>query len=148
KNTFASFDRIADRFSITQNLNQVISMVWPQEDLRKAAEKGFVKLSAYSVDAFTMNQRLYKACEEYETRLNEPGFAAQESLTPGEKYFLDETMRDFRQSGLQLPAEQQIEIKKIRKELSGYESQFDQNISADLRKLPVARDELKGWEDS
>ena len=147
-NTIAAYDRICDRVGILQGLGQVISMVSTEEDMREAGQKTYVELSSFIVDKFFLNPRLYKACEEYETRLKDPAFASQEALSPGQQYFMKEAMHEFRRGGLQLPQEKQEQIKKIHKELSDCETQFDKNIADDVRTLAVTKQELKGWEDS
>ncbi len=146
-NTMTPFDAAVARFNSMISLTQLLTLVSPDQELRKAAEEMLVKLQSFNIDHFSHNPQLYTACADYETRLKDPSFATQEALSKEKKYFVEQVMLDFRRNGLQLPPETQEKIKAIRKLLSEHELQFEQNISAEQRTLEVTREELAGWDD-
>lgn len=82
---------------------------------------------------------------------NEAVFAALEELvaldpvfTPEQRRFLDETMRDYRRAGLDLPAEQRARLDEIDEELNELGSDFRTNIAEDETVVLLSEEELVG----
>ena len=53
-------------------------------------------------------------------------------------------MRDYRRAGLDLPRDQRDEVEKLRKELSGLETDFEDNVTKATQELKFTRAELDG----
>lgn len=143
ENTAQALDRITLlNFSTTNHILTVLSMVSPEKELRDAATQGLQELSEFSIHMFQMNKELYNAFKEYAE-----GNALHENLTSVQRYFVDETMKGFKKSGLHLPQEQQDRIKKIEKQLSDLGMDFQNAINADTKKIEVSKEELVGMDD-
>ena len=138
-NTMRALDDIGDKLSIVFGSLRATTMVSTEEELRKRAQEKIIELQAFSVDHFTLNPRLYKACVEYEQRA--------EGLTDEESYYLKETMQDFKRDGLSLPEEKQAVIKELKKKLAQHEMQFCMNIDASNRSIEVDKEGLKGLDE-
>lgn len=145
-NTMAALDTSAMQFHVVHSVIHVLSLVSPDEEIRKAAQEAMVKLQSFGIDQFSLNKNLYEACGQYETLLKNPEH--HEDLDAVQKYFIKETMHDFYRGGLQLTDEIQEKIRAVRKELSTHEIQFDLNIAADQRTIEVTKEELAGCGDS
>ena len=102
-NTVRAYDTAYALFHIVSHVMETLTLVSPEELVRTAAQQALQKMQAYSIDNFGLNPRIYHAIADYVELLKDPTTEAREALTPEHKYFLDEIMRDFRRSGLQLP---------------------------------------------
>ncbi len=142
-NTMRAFDVTMNRFHIVESGISVLSYASPDEEVRKAAQDMQVKMQVFVIDNFLLNERLYNACSEYENLLKHVG----EALNREERYFVEETMHEFRRNGLQLPPDQQNKIRALQKELSEHALKYDLTINASNRTIEVGREDLKGLDD-
>ena len=94
-----------------------------------------------------------QACEEklgpffVELSTRKDLYDAIKDATPrneNEKRLLSETLRDFEQQGLKLPAEKLAEMKKLKQELSVIESQFQAALNNDVSSVELTEAELDG----
>ena len=143
-NTMRAFDVTTNRFLIVPAALAALSQASPNDEVRNAAHETLVRLQAFSIDHFTLNPRLYAACEEYEKLL---AGSCEEPLNDEQRYFVQETMRDFRRNGLQLPVDVQEKIRKVQKELAQHSLAFDKNINDSQRTIEVGRADLKGLDE-
>jgi thimet oligopeptidase len=65
-------------------------------------------------------------------------------LNGEDKRLFEDTLRDYRRAGLDLPPEEREEVEKLRKELSRVSTDFDANITQATAKLKFTKDELEG----
>ncbi len=147
-NTMYALDLIEEQFVIINAALYALSEVSPDEGVRSASHDALRELNHFSVDHFTSNMRLFEACSDYQKLLENPAYAAQENLTPVQKRFVDETMRDFRRIGLQLPQDTRERVKEIQKELHTLCISFSQAIAAATRSFEAAKEELRGVSDT
>jgi thimet oligopeptidase len=140
-NTAKALDRAASAFYRENSFIQSLTFVSPLEQLRFAAQKTVLTLSEFYVDTFSQNKALYKAFKNY---VEQRSFL--ERLNPEEHYYLEETLKHFKQAGLSLPDADQEELKLMRKELAKLEQDFELEISNDSTKrlITVTRPELEG----
>jgi len=120
----------------------VLKEVSPGAAIRKMASKALKQLSSVGIDLISNNVELYRAFKAYAE-----GNAKKENLAADQQYFVDETVADFKRSGLDLPEEQLKKAKKIKKEIVDLTLQFETNVSTDDSKIEVNRAELAGLED-
>ncbi len=144
-NTMRPLDLASEHLTINTSIAQILSLVSTDEIIRKTAQDALTTLTAFGVDSFTLNEKLFKSCEAYETLIETS--SNKELLNDEQKYYVKETMRDFRREGLQLPRDKQDLVSKISKELSALEAQFDMNIAGNQRTIEVTREELTGLDD-
>ena len=72
------------------------------------------------------------------------GAAQTEQLSAPDRYFIDEAMRDFKRSGLDLPEDKRLQVGKIKKELSQLSVTFENNINIDASSITATAQELAG----
>ena len=142
KNTAQALDRASHLFSAEVSSVNMLEHVSPDEKLRDASRAASLQLREFAIDLFGNNQELYQAFKTYAE-----GNAQKESLTNVERYFLDETMSDFKRNGLALPAEELAEVTRLKKKLAGVELQFSANIANGQRSVKVTQSELTGLDD-
>jgi len=146
--TFENTAYALDRLTVDSDLEPVaaacavLKEVSTDEVIRNSCRDALQAISEFEIDWISGNVRLYKAFKSYVENQSE-----HEDLRSDQSYFLQETMKSFRRSGLDLPAEQLENVKKIQKELVDLSLAFSGNISSDTSAIDVKRSELKGLED-
>ena len=71
----------------------------------------------------------------------------QPALEGEDKKLFDETLRDYRRAGLNLPKDQRDVVEKLRKELTAMETDFQDNVTKATQSLKFTRTELEGVPD-
>jgi len=107
-------DRLNRAWSPVSHLNSVMN----NDDLRAAYNACLPKLSAYGTEV-GQNRALFE------------GFRAvvdQEHLDPSQRKLLENALRDFHLSGVDLPEEKKARYKEISQELTKLTSRFDENL--------------------
>ncbi len=110
-------DQLSNAWSPVGHLNAVSN----NEDLRKAYNESIVKLSEWGTE-FSQNEGLYKA---YEALADSPEFL---SLSVAQKKMISNALRDFKLSGVGLPAEKKKRFGEISKRLTELSSQISNNV--------------------
>jgi len=108
-------DRLSRVWSPVGHLNAVMN----NEALRSAYNACLPKLSDYATE-MGQNERLFRAYKA----VAESGAGLDE----GQRKVLDNALRDFHLSGIDLPAEQKARFKAISQELSQLTSKFEENL--------------------
>lgn len=137
-NTVAALDYSQSKLSTFSGLVHLASMVSPDKAMRDTGHELSTTLSKFSVDLY-YTPALYKAFQAYVD-----GFGQQEELSSEQHYYLDESMRDFKRSGFDLPETTFEEIKKLKKELSQAENDFSLNIATSMPTITVDLADLQG----
>jgi oligopeptidase A len=107
-------DRLSRAWSPVGHMNSVIN----SEALRAAYNACLPKLSEYGTE-LGHNEALYRACKEV---------AAQPGLDQAQRKLLDNALRDFHLSGVDLAAEKKERFKAISLELSQLTSRYEENL--------------------
>ena len=89
-------------------------------ELREAYNKCLPALSRYQTD-LAQNERLFRLYENIANKSTDPG-------KEGAKSLLQHAIRDFKLSGVNLPAEAKARFKAIMEELSQLQARFEQNV--------------------
>jgi oligopeptidase A len=110
-------DYLHKAWSPVSHMNSVVNT----DALRDAYNACLEKLSEYATET-GQNRELYEA---YHSIQQGAGFA---SLTAAQQKTINNALRDFHLSGIDLPAEQQARYKEISQQLSKLASQFEQNL--------------------
>lgn len=143
-NTVRPFDNalgVSD-FAVFVRCMELLEMVSPVQDVRESANDASAKLKSFIVDVRS-SRKLYNAFKEYVE-----GNMQHEELSAEERYFVDQTMREFKRSGLELPDEVLLRVKKIKKEISQLSLDFAQHIAGDTTTIVVKdKDALAGLDD-
>ena len=139
-NTAAALDTLSSfsNFSINASVNQAVDLVYPDEHMREAARAAILELQNFAID-LASNKELYRAFKAYVE-----GNAKHETLNDAQKYYLQETMKDFERSGLNLPDEKLDKVKQIQKDLAQLSLEFEKNIAEDQRSIVATKEDLNG----
>jgi len=146
--TFENTAFALDRLGIVTNMDvfaaacSVLKNVSPDEVIRNAARDALLKMVSFQVDWISANVELYNAFKAYAL-----GNFTKEKLRDDQRYFVQETMKDFKRAGLELPLGELEKIKKIKKELANLSLSFSSNIAQDNRTIEVDRASLAGMDD-
>lgn len=141
-NLVRAYDDLVAEFQVGTATFATLQMTSPDATIRQAAQQALIALEAFAIDNFSLNKQLYQALQEYAQR-NRP----QETLTDEEEYYLAELLKGFKNSGLELPEEQQQELKALNKELAVLSVEFDNNVNTDNRTVSVSKKELLGLDE-
>lgn len=110
-------DRLSRIWSPVSHMNSVVN----NPELREAYEACLPKLSDYATE-MGQNERLYQAFEAIR------GSDEYARLTTAQQKVIDNTLRDFRLSGVALPAAQKARYKELKAELSRLTTRFSNNL--------------------
>ncbi len=141
-NTIAAYDKTVTIFSQARALIELFTLVHPDEQMRTIGQEQLISLQNEAVDLFAQNKNLYTMLNDYNIH-NAP----QENLSKKQKYFLEETLKDYERYGLNRDNQTRNKIAALRKELSEFELAFDKNIYSDNRTVAVHKDELTDLDD-
>lgn len=143
-NTVKAFDRLVGRSNILAHTHvvSILEMVSPDKVIRDAAHASVETLQNFFVEEIGNNVALYRALTAYAD-----GPMANEQLTDEKRYFIKETLDDFKRSGLDLPEDERAKVMALQKDLAKLSQQFESNIAQDNRTISVAREALAGLDD-
>ena len=110
-------DRLNKAWSPVSHINSVVN----NNDIREAYNACLPKLSQYSTE-MGQNKALYNAYFEIS---NSPSFSR---LSQGQQKTIQNALRDFELSGINLNPEQQCRYREISQELSKLSSKFEENV--------------------
>ncbi len=91
------------------------------EELRKAYNTCIAKLSDYATE-LGQNEALFRA---YQAIAESAGF---DQLSAAQKKIIENALRDFRLSGVDLPADKRQRFKQLQQELSRLQTQYEENL--------------------
>jgi oligopeptidase A len=112
-------DRLARAWSPVSHMNSVVN----SDELREAYNACLPKLSQYATE-MGQNQRLYAAfLSVNEAAANDPS-----QLTAPQQKAIDNALRDFRLSGVDLPEDKKQRYMAIKQELSSLTAKFSENV--------------------
>ncbi len=136
----AAEDRLNKAWSPVSHMNAVIN----SDDMREAYNACLPKLSEYATET-GQNLELYQA---YKSIHDSAEFA---SLDRGQQKMINNALRDFHLSGVDLPADKQARYKEISQQLSKLASQFEENLmdaTNAWQKLITDVEQLQGLPES
>jgi len=110
-------DRLGRVWSPVSHMNSVVN----SDELRDAYNNCLPKLSEYGTE-MGQNVELYKA---YQAIKDSAGFAA---LDTAQKKIINNALRDFHLSGIDLPEEKKKRFRDIRQQLSKLTSKYEENV--------------------
>ena len=121
ENLIRPLEDLEDRLSKAWSPVNHLHSVQDSEELRTAYNACLPKLSAYYT-ALGQHQGLYRAYHQIATG---PEY---DRLDAAQRKVIDDALRDFRLSGIDLPAEQQARFQAIQQELSQLNAKFSENV--------------------
>src|SRR6266404_3990186 len=139
KSTVVALDDLNWQASNAASRAFVIKQSSPNEKVRAAAENAVKEFQDWAVGV-DYREDVYKALKAFAD--------TKPKLSGEDKKLFDETMRDYRRAGLELPPDKRKEVEQLRKELSKLGTDFDTNIVNAKAPVVFTKAELEGVPDS
>ena len=137
KSTIVALDDLTYEAGLAANRATIIKETNTHPEMRAAAENAIKAFEDWAV-GIDYREDVYKAIRAFAD--------AHPKLSGEDEKLLNETLRDYRRAGLDLPPDERKEVEQLRKELSKLGTDFDTNIvkanapviftKADLNGLP------------
>ncbi len=134
-NTIRQLDDINYLAGTASDRLNLIEQTSTNAAVRDAATDAIKKLSDWSVGT-DYREDVYAAVKAYAN--------TQPVLEGEDKKLFDETLRDYRRAGLNLPKDQRDEVEKLRKQLTALETDFENNVTKAEKSLKFTQAELEG----
>ena len=128
--------------AITHRVYEALELLSPDTNIRNAAHDASLEIQAFWVDYVCSNKALYNAFVAYESRTIE-----NENLSAQQRYFITNTLDDFKREGLSLPDEILLKVNLLRKKLASLYADFDRNIAEDNKTINVTKEDLAGLDE-
>jgi thimet oligopeptidase len=139
KSTIVALDDLTWQAGNAANRAVVIKESNTNEKIRAAAENAVKQFQDWAV-GIDYREDVYKALRAFAD--------TKPQLSGEDKKLFDETMRDYRRAGLDLPPEKRKEVEQLRKDLSKLGTDFDTNIVNAKAALVFTKAELDGVPES
>src|SRR5205807_201101 len=139
KSTVVALDDLTYKASLAANKATIIKESNTNEKMRTAAENA-VKVFQEWVVSIDYREDVYKTLKAFAD--------THPQLSGEDKKLFDETMRDYRRAGLDLPPDKRKEVEQLRKDLSKLGTDFDTNIVNSKAPVVFTKAELDGVPES
>ena len=134
-NTVVALDNLGYQIGLGANRLSLIEQTSTNAAVRDAATDAIKSLSQWAV-GIDYRDDVYQALKS---------FAATNPKLAGEdKKLLEDTLRDYRRAGLDLPRDQRDAVEKLRKQLTALETDFENNVTKAHAELKFTKAELAG----
>ena len=134
-NTFIALDDVNFHIGLASDRLGLIEQTITNAAVRDAATDAIKSLSEWAV-GLDYRDDVYQALKTFAD--TKPNLAGEE------KKLLDDTLRDYRRAGLDLPKDQRDAVEKLRKELTALETDFENNVTKAHAELKFTKAELAG----
>ncbi|HEY5346375.1 MAG TPA: M3 family metallopeptidase [Verrucomicrobiae bacterium] len=134
-NTFIALDDVNFLVGRTADRLSLIEQTSTNAGVRDAATDAIKQISEWSV-GLDYRADVYHALKTFAD--------TQPKLVGEDKKLLDDTLRDYRRAGLDLPKDQRDAVEKLRKELTALETDFENNVTKAHAELKFSKAELAG----
>src|ERR1044071_488567 len=139
KSTVVALDDVTYEASLAANRATLIKETNTNPEMRAAAENAVKVFQDWAVGV-DYREDVYKAIKAFaDTR---------PKLSGEDEKLLNETLRDYRRAGLDLPPDQRKEVEQLRKELSKLGTDFDTNIVKANAPVIFTKADLDGLPES
>jgi len=137
-NTIVALDDLNAELGLASERLGLIEQTSTNAAVRDAATVALKQLSEWAV-GLDYREDVYRALKAFA--------ATQPQLRGEDKKLFEETLRDYRRAGLELPKAERDEVEKLRKELTALETDFQNNVTKAQQSLKFTREELAGVSD-
>jgi len=139
KSTVVALDDLTYQAGIAANKATIIKEASTNPAMRAAAENAVKAFQEWAV-GIDYREDVYKAIKAFAD--------AHPKLFGEDEKLLNETLRDYRRAGLDLPPDRRKEVEQLRKELSKLGTDFDTNIVNGSAPVIFIKADLDGLPDS
>jgi thimet oligopeptidase len=137
-NTIVALDDMNFQVGLASERLGLIEQTSTNAAVRDAATDALKKLSEWGVGV-DYREDVYRALKSFA--------ATNPQLSGEDKKLFEETMRDYRRAGLELPKAERDEVEKLRKELTSLETDYENNVTKATKTVKFTRAELAGVPD-
>ncbi|MCK9360608.1 Zn-dependent oligopeptidase [Patescibacteria group bacterium] len=137
--TFGAMDDAGLALELSATFPSLMHMTHPDAAVREAAAEAEPKVSEF-VTNLLMDADLATVFKRYA--------AKNTDADPGRQKLVQETLRDYRRNGLELPPEKQAQLRKLNEELTELGQKFESNIAAANAFIEIEPAQLKGLSES
>ena len=134
-NTIVALDDLNAELGLASERLGLIEQTSTNAAVRDAATVALKQLSEWAV-GLDYREDVYRALKAFA--------ATQPQLRGEDKKLFEETLRDYRRAGLELPKAERDEVEKLRKKLTALETDFQNNVTKAQQSLKFTREELAG----
>jgi len=134
-NTFAAMDDLGFQIGRAANRISLIEQTSTNAAVREAATEALKKISEWAV-GIDYREDVYRALKTFAD--------TKPQLSGEDKKLFDEVLRDYRRAGLELPKAERDEVERMRKELTGLETDFQNNVTKAEKSVKFTKAELEG----
>ncbi|MDR3646739.1 MAG: Zn-dependent oligopeptidase [Candidatus Babeliales bacterium] len=138
ENTPLQLDLINKEYQTSNFILYSLENLSPDKDIRESSHNGILKLKNFLIDNVSQNIQLYNAFKNFFDS------SENENLNKIEKYFIQETLQEFINNGLNLSIDDLEKTKKLNKEIAILGLDFETNIAKSDEKVILHSDELNG----
>lgn len=139
KSTIVALDDLTYQAGNAANKAVIIKESNTNEKMRAAAENAVKEFQDWAV-GIDYREDVYKALKAFAD--------TKPKLSGEDKKLFDETMRDYRRAGLDLPLDKRKEVEQLRKDLAKLGTDFDTNIVNTKVPVVFTKAELEGVPES
>lgn len=139
KSTIVALDDLSYRVESAGNRAELIKQTNTNEAMRTAGENAVKVFQDWAVGV-DYREDVYKAMKAFAD--------THPKLSGEDKKLFDETMRDYRRAGLDLPPDKRKEVEQLRKDLAKLGTDFDSNIVNAKAPVIFTKADLDGVPDS
>ncbi len=136
--TIRELDDLGYPANLAANRIYLIKETHPDAQMRETATDLIKEFQDWAV-GLDYREDVYRSVRAYAD--TDPSLAGEDQR------LFEDTLRDYRRAGLDLPPEARAEVEQLRKDLSRVSTDFDANITNATAKLTFTRDELDGLPD-
>ena len=134
-NTAVALDNLGFQMGLAANRLSLIEQTSTNAEVRDAATETLKKLSEWSV-GLDYREDVYRVLKAFA--------ATRPQLSGEDKKLFEQTMRDYRRAGLELPKAERDEVERLRKELTLLETDFQNNVTKATNSVKFTKAELEG----
>src|SRR4030095_7495785 len=139
KSTVVALDDVTYEASLAANRATIIKETNTNPAMRTAAENAVKAFQDWAVGV-DYREDVYKVIKAFAD--------THPKLSGEDEKLLNETLRDYRRAGLELPPDQRKEVEELRKELSKLGTDFDTNIVKSNAPVMFSKADLDGLPES
>src|SRR6266513_3902821 len=139
KSTLVALDDLTYQAGLAANRATIIKEANTNPEMRAAGENAVKAFQDWAV-GIDYREDVYKAIKAFAD--------THPKLSGEDEKLLNETLRDYRRAGLDLPPDQRKEVEQLRKDLSKLGTNFDTNIVKANAPVIFTKPDLDGLPDS
>lgn len=133
--TLGALDDVITQLRLDTELTQFMTYVSTSADERAKGQKAEEDVTNWMI-ALGKREDLYQVIKAYAD--------TKHKLEGEQKRLLEQTMRDYRRAGMELPADKREKLKQLEMDTVKVGLEFDKNIRDDETRVPLTAEELKG----